>query len=273
MDIKTEILNELGVKTVENFNPKAEVEKRVNFLVKYLQTSGRKGFVLGISGGVDSTTAGRLVQLAVEKVRAGGGDATFTAVRLPYGIQMDEEDAQEAVNFIAPDCVETINIKPSVDAAMEAYGELQNFSTKDVDFAKGNAKARLRMTEQYLIAGLKMALVVGTDHSAEAVTGFYTLHGDGAADILPLAKLNKRQVRAIAKELGAPSRLHTKQATADLEDLNEHLLDEDALGVSYNAIDNYLEGKEVGANDAKVIEDRFNATRFKRKMPTAYGEL
>lgn len=92
MSLQKKIMNELHVK--ETINPKEEISARITFLKDYLKMTGAKGFVLGISGGQDSSLSGRLAQLAVEELRNEGYDASFTAVRLPYGIQKDEEDAQ-----------------------------------------------------------------------------------------------------------------------------------------------------------------------------------
>ncbi|MBX4298572.1 NAD(+) synthase, partial [Mycobacterium tuberculosis] len=86
------------------------------------------------------------------------------------------------------------------------------------DFNKGNVKARTRMITQYAIAGQEGLLVIGTDHAAEAVTGFFTKYGDGGAGRLPLAGLSKRQGRSLLKELGADERLYLKVPTADLLD-------------------------------------------------------
>ncbi|MDK9790170.1 ammonia-dependent NAD(+) synthetase [Vibrio sp. D431a] len=270
--MKQEILKELGVKPMESFNPEEEVRGRIDFLKTYLQSSKRKVYVLGVSGGVDSTVAARLAQLAVNELKDEGYPCKFVAVRLPYGIQKDEDDAQSAIEFINADVVSVVNIKSATDELQNSSNITELFPATEaqLDFAKGNIKARERMIAQYYIANIADGLVIGTDHSAEAVTGFYTIHGDGACDVMPLSKLNKRQVRSIASFLGAPAHLSQKLATADLEDNQEHLLDEDALGVSYNAIDDYLEGKDVSIKDAEVIEHRFNTTRFKRRLPTSY---
>ncbi len=270
--IKKEILNELGVTPTEVFCVKEQIEKRVDFLCDYLRASQLNGFVLGLSGGVDSTTAGKLAQLACEKLRDQGFSASFTAVRLPYNIQKDEQDAQDSVEFVSPDECFSVNIGKGVDGLMSSLPKqfTESLTPHEIDFGKGNTKARARMAIQYLMAGLSQKIVIGTDHSAEAVMGFYTIHGDGAADILPLSGLNKRQVRMIAKELGAPQHLWSKAATADLEDLNEHLLDEVALGVTYDEIDDYLEGKVVGDQASAKIETRFAMTRHKRRMPHSF---
>ena len=89
-----------------------------------------------------------------------------------------------------------------------------------VDFVLGNTKARMRMVAQYTIAGAHQGLVIGTDHAAEAVMGFFTKFGDGACDLAPLSGLVKHQVRAIARHFGAPESLVEKVPTADLEDLD-----------------------------------------------------
>ena len=111
------------------------------------------------------------------------------------------------------------------------------------DFVMGNIKARQRMIAQYAIAGAIDGLVVGTDQAAEALMGFFTKFGDGAADITPLTGLSKRRVRAMARLLGAPEDLVMKVPTADLESLAPLRPDEDAYGVTYEQIDDFLEGR------------------------------
>ncbi|WP_353065741.1 ammonia-dependent NAD(+) synthetase [Arcanobacterium hippocoleae] len=239
--LQHQIISELGVKPTVNYE--IELAQRVNFLVEYLQATRAKGYVLGISGGVDSTLGGRLAQLAAERVRAAGGAAEFIAVRLPHHIQRDEADAQAALEFINPDRLITYNIGATADAMEAEYA--QSIGVKISDFNKGNIKARLRMTAQYAIAGDLGMLVVGTDHAAEAVTGFYTKYGDGGADLTPLSGLNKRQVRGFVKYLGGGAALVGKVPTADLLDGNPGRTDEDELGLRYDDIDDYLEGKIV----------------------------
>ena len=141
------------------------------------------------------------------------------------------------------------------------------------DFNKGNIKARERMIAQYGVAGAMHGVVVGTDHAAEALAGFYTKFGDGAADITPLYRLNKRQGRQILAYLGAPEHLYQKTPTADLEEDRPALPDEVALGVTYDAIDDYLEGKDVAEKDAIQIEKLFTTTEHKRQSPvTVFDE-
>ena len=135
------------------------------------------------------------------------------------------------------------------------------------DFAKGNEKARERMKVQYSIATMNKGLVAGTDHAAEAITGFFTKHGDGGADIMPLYRLNKRQGKALLKKLGCPEHLYMKKPTADLEEDRPALEDEVALGVTYDNIDDYLEGKIVPDEIRVIIEGHYIKSEHKRNLP------
>lgn len=268
MSMQQAIIRELEVRPV--IDPAQEVERRVAFLCAYLRASGTKGLILGISGGQDSTLAGRLCQLAAERLRAEGTGASFVAVRLPYGVQADEADAQRALAFIRPDRSVTVNVKGAVDAAAGAAaaalaeagagGELR-------DFVRGNIKARERMVAQYALAGQLNLLVVGTDHAAEAVTGFFTKYGDGGVDLTPLTGLSKRQGAQLLEFLGAPRETWQKVPTADLEDDRPGLPDEVALGLTYAQIDDYLEGKEVAPEVAERLERLYRVTRHKRAVP------
>ena len=260
-------------------NTSAEIERRINFIKTTLLASGCKHLVLGISGGVDSTTCGRLAQLAIEQLNSENNTDSyrFIAVRLPYNTQQDEDDAQTSVTFISPTKCVTANVQPGADgvhsatlAALDAAG-LDAGSPANIDFSKGNVKARIRMTIQYEIAGLLGGLVLGTDHSAENITGFYTKHGDGACDLAPLFGLSKRQVRALAAALGAPEQLINKTPTADLECDVPQLADEVALGLTYDQIDDFLEGKEISSEVEEKLIGIYKRTEHKRQpVPTIY---
>ncbi|MCC0100010.1 ammonia-dependent NAD(+) synthetase [Streptomyces flavotricini] len=267
--LQQEIARELEVS--EAFDAHREIERRVAFLAERLTSTGLSSLVLGISGGVDSTTAGRLCQLAVERAREAGHEATFYAMRLPYGVQADEHDAQLALGFIEADRVLTVDVKPASDAALEAVlaGGAVFRDAHHQDFVQGNIKARQRMIAQYAVAGAHDGLVVGTDHAAEAVSGFFTKFGDGAADLVPLTGLTKRRVRAVADALGAPAELVWKTPTADLETLDPGKADEDALGVTYDDIDDFLEGKPVDERAFDTIVRRYRLTDHKRRLPVA----
>ncbi|CAM2755454.1 NH(3)-dependent NAD(+) synthetase [Staphylococcus sp. HGB0015] len=257
------IVDEMKVKPVID---SAETIKEIkHFIEQYVQSHPFvRTLVLGISGGQDSTLTGKLLQLVAEEMRANSGrDIQFVAVKLPYGVQKDADEVEDALNFIAPDRIITVNIKPAVDQSVET---LKQAGINLTDFQKGNEKARERMKAQYAIAANLSGIVVGTDHSAENITGFFTKHGDGAADIAPLFGLNKRQGRQLLAYLNAPAHLYEKQPTADLEDDKPQLPDEEALGVTYHAIDDYLEGKTVRPEEAAIIEQHYIKNAHKREL-------
>ena len=248
------------MKVLPEIDIQFEIRRRIDFIKSTLENSGLKTLILGISGGVDSSTCGRLAQLAIIELNAelnkklntyNENAFQFIAVRLPYAVQADEDDAQQAVKFIQPTHCLTTNVLDGVNGIHQqvinalSSTNLLSASKNKIDFSKGNVKARARMASQYHIAGIVGGLVLGTDHSAENITGFFTKWGDGACDLAPLFGLSKRQVRMLAKHLGAPSILVDKAPTADLEDLEPGKTDEDALGISYDQLDNFLEGKEV----------------------------
>lgn len=265
MTLQEEIIAYEGVKPL--IDPQEEIRKSIDFLKSYmLKHPFLKTYVLGISGGQDSTLAGRLAQLAMEELRADTGDADyqFIAVRLPYGVQADEADAQRALDFIQPDIRLTVNIKPAVEGQV---AELEKAGVLMTDFNKGNIKARQRMITQYAIAAQHAGAVIGTDHAAENITGFFTKFGDGAADILPLFRLNKRQGKQLLAVLGADPALYEKVPTADLEENRPGLADEVALGVTYTEIDDYLEGKSIPAQAQETIESWWYKGQHKRHLP------
>jgi NAD+ synthase len=274
------------MKVLPEIDVQFEIRRRTDFIKSTLTNSGLKTLVLGISGGVDSSTCGRLAQLAITelntelKLNADSESAfQFIAVRLPYDIQADEDDAQQALSFIQPTHCLTTNVLDGVNGIHQQVinalsgANLLSASKNQVDFSKGNVKARARMVSQYHIAGILGGLVLGTDHSAENITGFFTKWGDGACDLAPLFGLSKRQVRMLANNLGAPSILVDKAPTADLEDLEPGKTDEDALGISYEQLDDFLEGKEVSVQVRDHIINIYQKTQHKRQpIPTIYDK-
>ena len=248
-------------------DPQKEIRRSVDFLKDYLKANTfLKSYVLGISGGQDSTLAGKLCQMAISEMRSETGDNSyqFIAVRLPYGVQADAQDAADAVAFQRPDQDLVVNIKPAVDALVST---LNGAGQEITDFNKGNIKARERMVVQYAIAGAHNGAVVGTDHAAENFSGFYTKYGDGAADLTPLFRLDKRQGKQMLKFLNCPEHLYQKAPTADLEENKPGLPDEVALGVSYRDVDDYLEGHEVSEEAAEKIESLWRKSEHKRHLP------
>ena len=251
----------------------AECERRIAFIAETLRASGLRALVLGISGGIDSTLAGRLAQLAVQQLRAATGEAAwrFIAVRLPYAQQFDESDAQAALAFIRADETLTVPIAAGVDALARPIAALHALPAARRDFVLGNIKARCRMVVQYAIANAHQGLVIGTDHAAEAVMGFFTKFGEGACDLAPLTGLVKRQIRAIARHLGAPAHLVDKTPTADLENLTPGKPDEVAYGVTYAEIDAFLHGQAVSDAAAARIIALYDGSGHKRRLPLTPG--
>ena len=148
--MQKQIMHELHIQP--KIDSKTEIKNRIHFLKEYVLKTNAKGYVLGISGGQDSSLAGRLAQLAVEELREEGYDAKFIAVRLPYGVQQDEEDARKALQFIKADQEFIFNISKAVDAVKREYDD-QTKGEPLRDYHKGNVKARMRMIAQYAIGG------------------------------------------------------------------------------------------------------------------------
>lgn len=263
--MRQHIINEMRV--LPQINPRFELERRIQFIQDCILQANADGLVLGISGGIDSTLCGKIAQISIDRLnKTTNKNYQFIALRLPFAIQADEKDAQRALKYINPSQILTVNIAEAIN---DIHQNCINSSKKhsmleQADFIKGNAKARMRMLVQYEIAALNNALVLGTDHSAENITGFYTKWGDGACDAAPLFGLNKRQIRQIATFLEAPEQLVIKTPTADLEELSPQKADEDALGLSYNQIDDFLEGKELDPKISAKIESNFIKTQHKR---------
>lgn len=263
MELQREIIELLKVQPT--IDVQQEIRERIDCMKRALAERSFTGLVLGISGGQDSSLAAVLCRMCCDELtKETGTKYKFIAMRLPYGIQADESDCQDAIDFSKPDLVINYNIQPAVDA------HVSTFAADDIeinDHDKGNIKARERMVAQYLVAAQNDALVVGTDHAAEAITGFFTKFGDAGADVIPLYGLNKRQGKMLCKELNVPKHLYLKIPTADLEDDRPGIPDEDALGVDYENIDNYLEGKQIPKEAQAVIESWYRKTIHKRCMP------
>lgn len=259
------IIKEMGV--LPTIDPRQEIQKTIKLMKDYLIAHPfLKALVLGISGGQDSTLLGKLAQIAMQEMRQETGDESyqFIAVRLPYAKQLDNADVDAVIDWIEPDQVYTVNIQGAVDAAVK---EIEGQGISISDFNKGNIKARQRMIIQYAIAGEYAGVVLGSDHAAESVTGFYTKFGDGAADMMPLYRLNKRQGAQMLLELDAPPYFYEKVPTADLQDNQPALPDEVELGVSYEEIDDYLEGKYVPEEAQRKIEQLYLNSQHKRNLP------
>lgn len=262
--LQAKIIADLHVQPT--IDPALEVRRSVDFLKNYLlQNPQYTSYVIAVSGGQDSTLAGKLARLATQELTEETGQTyQLIAIRQPYGQQLDEPDALAALAFIDADRVITTNIKTATDAMTLA---LRDSGLVVDDLSRGSIKPKMRMIAQYAVAREYQGVVIGTDHAAEAFAGFFTKYGDGGTDINPLWRLNKRQGRAMLQALVAPAALYEKVPTADLEDDRPQLPDEVALGVSYDVIDDYLEGQTIPTALAEKIEALYLASAHKRHEP------
>ena len=198
-------------------------------------------------------------------------------VQAPFNDQAAlEAEVARRVAFIQ-DCLRNSGLKtlvlgiigPAVKALAAEVAAFEGKAAVSRDFVLGNTKARMRMVAQYTVAGAAGGLVIGTDHAAEAVMGFFTKFGDGACDLAPLSGLVKNQVRSIARYFGAPESLVEKVPTADLEDLSPGKPDEASHGVTYAEIDAFLHGEPVREEAFRIICETYRKTAHKRVMPFA----
>ncbi|XBC40900.1 MAG: ammonia-dependent NAD(+) synthetase [Buchnera aphidicola (Nurudea yanoniella)] len=271
MNLQKKIIKTLGVKPI--INPKYEIKRILNFIKTYLtKNKNIKTLVLGVSGGQDSTLTGKLCQLAVQELNAINNSTIYKLILLylPYGKQIDEQDCQDAIDFIKPKITVNINIKNSVLSTENALKKSGIYISKRIH---ENNKARERMQMQYSVSGINNGIVVGTDHASEAVTGFFTKYGDGGSDINPISELNKKQGKLLLKELQCPSHLYLKKPRTYLEDTYPYKTDEEILGITYHKIDSYLEGKKIDKKSQLIIEKYYINTQHKRNMPITPNKL
>lgn len=234
-------------------------EATVRFIEDYLEKSGAKGIVLGISGGVDSYVVGALCAKACAARKK-----QLILCPLPNGRQADYQDAADSVDAIKMLYLglkhATINISGGYQGVLDDMRGVELFEQNS--YSLGNIQARLRMVYQYALAG--GMLVAGTDHAAEGVTGFFTKYGDGGADIMPISELVKDDVYAMARQLGAPQAVVEKQPAAGL---GISKTDEEEMGVSYADICAYLRGNVIDAQAAQKIEGMYTRSMHKRALP------
>lgn len=232
------------------------INERISFLKKYLEKTGLKGFTLGISGGVDSFVSGMLAKKTGYEL---------CLISMPFGIQDDFNDVEKCINIIDPQRCYVHNIESSELAYQKMNLNIEDdINNQEEKLILGNIKARYRMLVQYSYAQKLNHLVIGTDHATEAVTGYYTKYGDGAADILPLAGLTKDVIYEMAKILGAPENVLSKKPSAGLW---EGQSDEDELGISYEEIIKFLKGEEISEEMYNKIFNMYNMTKHKRQLP------
>ena len=250
-----DIIREFGVKPI--IDVEHEVESRIEWLCTYLrQNPFANGYLLGISGGIDSAVAAALCKEACDRI-----NKRFLGVLTPYYEEKDIQDAYDVISCMDMEYT-TRNIGEVVDYAVAKYDPA---SAKEMI---GNRKARQRMVEWYDIAFKDKLIVIGTDHATESIVGYYTKYGDGGIDILPIKTLNKRQIRQLAAHKYSfgylPERMITKAPTAGLWD---NQTDEEELGLSYEVLCDYLEYRDVPEEAVTHIEQLYRRSAHKRFLP------
>jgi NAD+ synthase len=243
----------------------------VNDIVDWLRqratAATARGFVVGLSGGIDSAVVARLCQLATPGQVAG--------VIMPCRSDpRDEADAGLVADAFGIPAIR-VDLEPECDALVaatrEAVGELPTEMRPPADeaagrVALGNVPARLRMATLYYVANSLNYLVAGTGNRSELTIGYFTKHGDGGADVLPIGHLLKSRVRTLAQELGVPKAIIDKPPSAGLW-LGQ--TDEAEMGFSYADLERYLSDGPEGVSPALALrlERLIRATEHKRSLP------
>ena len=247
----------------------AVVETKVKRFIKdYVEKSGARGVVLGLSGGIDSSTTVALSASAI------GGDKVL-GLLMPEQETYDAKDIKHA-QFVANKFgvkTEMIDITSTLEAF---YDSIPIFEPKD-KLCKGNIKARTRMIYWYYYANKLGMLVCGSSDKTETMMGYFTKWGDVAADMSPIMDLYKTQVRKLAHHLGIPKEIITKPISPTLW---PGQLAEEELGVKYETLDLILYGlehfmkveeiaKQLGVKRKLVnsIKHRWLFMEHKRRLP------
>lgn len=247
----------------------AAAERIAGWMRRQLSAGTARGFVVGLSGGVDSAVVARLAQLA--------SPTQVLGALLPcHSDPDDERDALiVAQHFSLPTL--RVDLAPAYDAvvaaAQPAMQALPRYvrDTATADPLRGrlplaNIKPRLRMTTLYYLANSLDYLVAGTSNRSEVAIGYFSKYGDGGVDLLPIGHLVKSEVRALARELNVPEEIVERTPSAGLW-LGQS--DEEEMGFTYVELESYLEEGPQGVSPALAmrIERLTRASNHKRELP------
>ncbi len=247
----------------EEFPPQV-LEGILDFISTTVRESGAEGVVVGLSGGIDSALVSRLCAEAL-------GNDKVVNVFMPSSTTPDgDRDSTEAYSSSIGSSYRVVPIQPMVDS----FDSVLDMEDR---LSRGNVMARCRMIILYHIARNENLLVMGTGNRSELLMGYFTKHGDGACDALPLGNLYKSQVRDLARHLSLPQSIIDRPPSADLW---EGQSDEDEMGISYELLDLILRGIRDGSSFEELagistlplervieIESRVEANRHKRHGP------
>jgi len=239
----------------EDFNPQEYSRKLVQWLKDTCKKYPADGFVLGLSGGIDSAVCAALLAKT---------NLPIMTILLPSknNSRHDLDDANELLEkFKLPSIL--CHIQDAYEVFLDTTKVFENENNSRQNAMKGNIQARLRMIYLYTYAQQNNYIVVGTDNACEWHMGYFTKHGDGAADVVPLINLDKEQVFEIGKYLGVTNAILKKDPSAGLWDGQT---DEDEMGVSYDEINTFLQGDNVSKKALERINFWHNRSHHKRAM-------
>ncbi|WGI17322.1 NAD+ synthase [Methanonatronarchaeum sp. AMET-Sl] len=250
---------------IPEISPKDVTRKITEFIEKEVERSGSKGVVIGLSGGLDSTVLAYLCS-EIENIDV-------------LGISLPISNSNKEVKQIKKNLdifFREIKIESIINSFSTSIPEIDRPS--NTKLADGNLIARTRMSILYYYSNINNMLVMGTGNKSEIYIGYFTKHGDGAADIQPIGDLYKTQVRELAKHLGVPKKIINKEPTAGLW---KGQTDKNEIGMDYQTLDSIihkLEEKESSINQTSnsldinselviKVKNMHEKTVHKRKMP------
>jgi len=238
---------------------KAETEKRVAFIRKQLEESGASGIVFGNSGGKDSVLTGILCKMACDDTV---GLIMPCTSDCNYG-----EDMTDAMMISGLYKIETrkVDLTKTAETLIKALSAASNITTA----AEVNIAPRLRMTALYAVAATEGRLVAGTGNKSERHLGYFTKWGDGAFDFNPIADLTVTEIYKFLTHLDVPKRIIDKAPSAGLYDGQT---DEGEMGITYKAIDEYLQSGKCAPEDMEKIANFHRISAHKRNPPKVYEE-
>jgi NAD+ synthase len=228
--------------------------KLSNWIKKQVTEAGCQGAVLGLSGGIDSAVVAVLCKKAFPQNTLG--------ILMPcHSNQQDHDDGMALAQKFDIDN-ETVVLDEIYDAMLNKVSNRQGTDEKLVKLAQVNLKPRLRMTTVYYMANQLNYLVVGTSNKSELTVGYYTKHGDGASDIIPMGNLVKNQVKELAIYLGVPQQIIDKPPSAGLW---SGQTDETEMGITYDQLDTYIACGDGNEDACTRIDSMVSKSAHKRK--------
>jgi NAD+ synthase len=236
--------------------PPDTVDMIASWLWDYAAKAGARGYVIGLSGGIDSACTAVLCQRAM-------GDKVLGALLPCHSLAEDARMARLLADTFGIRTL-TVSLKAAYDGLMDALPSGASA------LAQANVKPRLRMTALYALAQSHGYLVAGTGNKSEISVGYYTKYGDGGVDLEPLGGLYKSQVRLLARELGIPQPIIDRPPTAGLW---EGQTDEEEMGITYDALDAALAAIETGETEGldpallTKVQQMIACSVHKRSMP------